>query len=277
MSDGNNNEGHVRVYRADLNTTAPTDQVRKPDCTVVRIEDEQREETENDNPSVSSITYEADSHPLERIIVNGPYSTCARYIFDCEHALLIGGGIGITPYASILSSLMAQFRQTRTICQHCCKVNYKEDSLWESNRLKKVDFIWVTPDWKCFEWFLDLLRQFEKEQEEYLKLRPNQRQFLNIKLYFTRINCNNGVDKVFLDHITNMWSQEMGSDIFTGLKSGTHFGRPEWDKLFQKLTSDDNSSKAQNITVFFCGPKTMGKVIKRHCDTFEIRYYAEKF
>ncbi|CAF4627326.1 unnamed protein product, partial [Rotaria sp. Silwood2] len=35
------------------------------------------------------------------------YLSCARYVFDCKHVVLIGGGIGITQYASILSSLMA--------------------------------------------------------------------------------------------------------------------------------------------------------------------------
>ena len=32
--------------------------------------------------------------PLERILIDGPYATCARYVFNCSHAILIGAGIG---------------------------------------------------------------------------------------------------------------------------------------------------------------------------------------
>lgn len=38
--------------------------------------------------------------------VDGPYGTPTRQIFASEHAVLIGAGIGITPFASILQSIM---------------------------------------------------------------------------------------------------------------------------------------------------------------------------
>lgn len=40
--------------------------------------------------------------------VDGPYGTPTRQIFASEHAVLIGAGIGITPFASILQSIMYQ-------------------------------------------------------------------------------------------------------------------------------------------------------------------------
>lgn len=38
--------------------------------------------------------------------VDGPFGTPTRQIFASEHAVLIGAGIGITPFASILQSIM---------------------------------------------------------------------------------------------------------------------------------------------------------------------------
>ncbi|KAM9637523.1 NADPH oxidase 5-like [Morphnus guianensis] len=38
--------------------------------------------------------------------IDGPYGTPTRRIFTSEHAVLIGAGIGITPFASILQSIM---------------------------------------------------------------------------------------------------------------------------------------------------------------------------
>lgn len=43
---------------------------------------------------------------LSQCYVDGPYGTPTRQIFTSEHAVLIGAGIGITPFASILQSIM---------------------------------------------------------------------------------------------------------------------------------------------------------------------------
>ena len=43
--------------------------------------------------------------PLE-MYVDGPFGAPSSDIFRAEHAVLIGTGIGITPFASILQSIM---------------------------------------------------------------------------------------------------------------------------------------------------------------------------
>nr|XP_009665578.1 PREDICTED: NADPH oxidase 5 [Struthio camelus australis] len=47
---------------------------------------------------------------LSQCYVDGPYGTPTRRIFTSEHAVLIGAGIGITPFASILQSIMYRYR-----------------------------------------------------------------------------------------------------------------------------------------------------------------------
>ncbi|MED6239497.1 hypothetical protein ATANTOWER_007163 [Ataeniobius toweri] len=46
--------------------------------------------------------------------VDGPYGTPTRQIFASEHAVLIGAGIGITPFASILQSIMYRLESPPT-------------------------------------------------------------------------------------------------------------------------------------------------------------------
>jgi len=46
-----------------------------------------------------------------RVLIDGPYGTPSYSIFDAEHAVLVGAGIGITPFASILQSAMRRYRQ----------------------------------------------------------------------------------------------------------------------------------------------------------------------
>lgn len=277
ISDQNSSEAHAKVYRADLNVAIITSEGAIEENVVLEIGNGQNQIAESNISSNSSTIAEPVKKQKEVVIIKGPYSTCARYIFDSKHVVLIGSGIGITPYASILSSLMAQFRASRRVCKHCHKFNYIADELWANHRLKKVDFIWVNRDSKSFEWFLNLLHEFEKEQEEYLASNPDEHRFLDIQLYFTGIQSDKSIDNFFLHHLTNIWAEETGNDVFTGLRSLTRFGRPTWEEIFPALISNNNSSTVGDMKVFFCGLKTMGQVIKQHCADFGIHYYEEKF
>jgi predicted ferric reductase len=46
------------------------------------------------NARLKTLETDLETAPLERILVDGPYTTCARYVFKCSHAILIGAGIG---------------------------------------------------------------------------------------------------------------------------------------------------------------------------------------
>ncbi len=272
MSENKNDENHVTVYRADLDADRVAAGERKQ-----RKGIEHQESVRSEISVTTTTTQSSASVTREPVIINGPYSSCARYVFDCKHVVLVSGGIGVTPYASILSSLMAQFRASRTTCRHCQHVNYNQRGLVENRRLKKVDFIWINRDHKSFEWFLNLLRQFEEEQDSYLESNPDEHRFLDIHLYFTGIKNEQNIGNVPLDLVTKIWAQIAGCDIFTSLKSKTHVGRPPWDDIFNSLISGENASIANDVSVFFCGPAAMGKTISRHCSDLRFRYYKEKF
>ncbi|CAF4650582.1 unnamed protein product [Rotaria socialis] len=259
MSDKENHKTAVRIYRADRNTNGATSHE------AVELQ------------GIENNTMRATRRQREVIFINGPYSSCARYVFDCRHVVLIGGGIGITPYASILSSLMAQFRASRVVCKHCHGINYNQPGLLENNRLRKVDFIWINRDHKNFEWFLNLLRQFEEEQEQYLESNPDEHRFLDIHLFFTEIKNDERIGNVPLDLITKIWAQVAGHDIFTNLNTKTHIGRPKWDELFRGFNTDQTETTQKDVSVFFCGPSAMGQTIRKHCVDCKFRYYEEKF
>ncbi|UJR09322.1 hypothetical protein I4U23_013565 [Adineta vaga] len=269
MSANDANENQMKVYRADIHpeqSVADLQAMNQDHCG-------DGDQDENESHLGRCCTK---SRKREPVVINGPYSSCARYVFDCKHVVLIGGGIGITPYASILSSLMAQFRASRVICKHCNGINYNSKGLVENHRLRKVDFIWVNRDHKNFEWFLNLLHQFEQEQECYLASNSNENRFLDIHLYFTEIKHDENIGNVPLDLVTKIWAVA-GQDIFTSLKSKTHLGRPKWEDLFSNLISNENASMANDVNVFFCGPSTMAQTIRNHCATFRFRFYEEKF
>lgn len=54
-----------------------------------------------------------------QITIDGPYGTPSSHIFGAEHAVLIAAGIGVTPFASILQSIMHRYYANRQTCPRC--------------------------------------------------------------------------------------------------------------------------------------------------------------
>lgn len=88
---------------------------------------------------------------LPRIYVDGPFGSASEDVFKFETAVLVGAGIGVTPFASILKSIW-----------------YRMSSGKDSDtRLRKVYFFWVCRDFGSLEWFKSLLMAIEAQDKQH--------------------------------------------------------------------------------------------------------------
>jgi len=115
-----------KVFNRNGNKTDPTPPPSPPPSPPGRTERE-------------AFAYTPDGNPLE-LFVDGPYGTATEEVFGFEVLILVGAGIGVTPFASILKTLAIQAKQDRL-----------------ETPLKKVAFFWVCRDEKEFETFRTLL------------------------------------------------------------------------------------------------------------------------
>lgn len=83
---------------------------------------------------------------LPRVYIDGPFGSASEDVFKYETAILVGAGIGVTPFASILKSIWY-------------RMNYPQ----QKTRLRKVYFFWVCRDFGSFEWFRSLLLAIEAQ------------------------------------------------------------------------------------------------------------------
>jgi hypothetical protein len=60
-------------------------------------------------------------HLLPTCAIDGPFGTCSEDIYHFDTAVLIGAGIGVTPYASILQSLYFQLANSNLKHTHKLK------------------------------------------------------------------------------------------------------------------------------------------------------------
>ncbi|XP_069722702.1 NADPH oxidase 5 isoform X3 [Phaenicophaeus curvirostris] len=200
--------------------------------------------------------------------IDGPYGTPTRRIFTSEHAVLIGAGIGITPFASILQSIMYRYRRRKQSCPSC-HYSWCEDLRDEEMMLRKVDFIWINRDQKHFEWFVSLLTKLEMEQAEQ---EPGGR-FLEMHMYMTSALSKNDMKAIGLQMALDLLAAKEQRDSITGLRTRTQPGRPDWSKVFGKVAEE----KRGKVQVFFCGSPALAKVIRAHCEHFGFRFFKEHF
>ncbi|EEA19645.1 hypothetical protein EYB25_009746 [Talaromyces marneffei] len=184
---------------------------------------------------------------LPRIYIDGPFGSASEDVFKYEVAMLVGAGIGVTPFASILKSIWYRMSRGK-----------------QQTRLRKVYFFWVCRDFGSFEWFKSLLSAIEAQDLE---------SRIEIHTYLTA--------KIKPDDATNIMINDANApqDTITGLRAPTNFGRPNWDMIFRSVRKIHSPAEAG---VFFCGPKGLGSQLHIKCNQhsdpdFEFVWGKENF
>ncbi|HBL10749.1 MAG TPA: ferric reductase [Cyanobacteria bacterium UBA11162] len=182
------------------------------------------------------------------VYLDGPYGTPSTHIFESKYAVLIGAGIGVTPFASILKSIL-----------------YRNQHYSYNINLEKVHFYWLNREQKAFEWFIELLSQIEAEDTNKL---------FDINLYLTGAQQKSDMKSSTLFVAMDLMHSQTQVDLITGLKSRTKTGRPDWDNIFRDLAKQHAPHK---VDVFFCGPPGLSSQLKSLCTKYGFGYRKENF
>ena len=179
--------------------------------------------------------------------VDGPYGTPSARIFESPIVVLIGAGIGVTPFASVLESIALR----------------GSDPNAPPTKLEQVYFFWLNQDQYSFEWFADLLMDLESKDSKGL---------LDLHLCMTGIRT--GATALGLEIARELMKSAGRSDIITGLRTHTHFGPPDWDAMLQPIAK---RHKSREIHVYFCGPPGLGRRLRPRCEKLGMIFREEKF
>ncbi|XP_062908907.1 NADPH oxidase 4 isoform X1 [Mobula hypostoma] len=95
-----------------------------------------------------------------KLYIDGPFGSPSEEVFNYEVSLCVAGGIGVTPFASVLNTLLAD---------------------WKQYKLRRLYFIWVCKEIQSFLWFADLLCLLHDKLWQ-----ENRPDYLNIQLYLSQ-------------------------------------------------------------------------------------------
>ncbi|XP_060799315.1 NADPH oxidase 4 isoform X3 [Neoarius graeffei] len=94
-----------------------------------------------------------------KLYVDGPFGSPSEEVFHYEVSVCVAGGIGVTPFACVLHTLLDD---------------------WRRYKLQRLYFVWVCRELQCFYWFAELLCSLYHKLWE-----ANRPDYLNIRLYLT--------------------------------------------------------------------------------------------
>ncbi|CAG8683546.1 26714_t:CDS:2 [Dentiscutata erythropus] len=180
---------------------------------------------------------------LPTLRIDGPYGALSEDVFKNKIAVLIGCGIGATPFISILKNICHQQQNKRLL------------------KLKRVEFFWICRETGSFEWFRSLLKTLEAT--------PMEAGFLKFHIYLTSKLRESIINNIIVNDISDSY------DPLTDLESIMHYGRPNFGYIFRQLNRAIESGYYlpgkerdlnTNVGVYYCGPPALAKSLKKDCD-----------
>jgi predicted ferric reductase len=221
--------------------------------------------------------------PWPSMGLEGPFGAPAQGYENFKVLLLVGGGIGITPFISILKDIQHKLNHRR--CKNCDRVNHKHFPL------KKVYFNYFNSDQESMLWFKDVTEQITIDDDP---VDPLIEMHQHVTRAIAKDDFRSAAIKITQEHAMNMANEEhfdnvrrsqqaaaksddeeyksmeggyVGKDIVTGAASRTavHFGRPNWPKIFQYIRKKHPLGK---IGVFYCGMSIVGQQLNECCTNY---------
>ncbi|KAL1919703.1 uncharacterized protein VTP21DRAFT_1634 [Calcarisporiella thermophila] len=192
---------------------------------------------------------------LPELLIDGPFGAPAEDVFSNEIVVLIGAGIGVTPFASILKHIW---------------IRYKQGQLF---KLQRVELIWIYRNMQAFEWFHKLLQSME---EAFSRL-----DFLRVHIHLTARVLDESMCELLL-----------GDDLADSelLPTRTNYGHPDFNHVFKQIKLEvaqqdhflNNPRKRVKIGVFYCGPPRLAHKVRSECQAASTRdiqfnFFKEEF
>ncbi|KAI9123130.1 hypothetical protein K1719_006019 [Acacia pycnantha] len=205
-----------------------------------------------------------DQRGQPRLLVDGPYGAPAQHYQSYDVLLLIGLGIGATPFISILKDLLNDTRINEEQMESNTETTTSDESynsFTSSNfmsggnkrihRTTHAYFYWVTREAGSFEWFKGVMNEVAE-----LDLKDQ----IELHNYLTSVYEEGDARSTLITMVQALNHAKHGVDILSGTRVRTHFARPNWKDVFTRIASRHPYS---TVGVFYCGMPLLAKELKK--------------
>ncbi|KAF4354595.1 hypothetical protein F8388_009586 [Cannabis sativa] len=190
-----------------------------------------------------------------KILIKGPYGAPSQNFDDYDILLLIGLGIGATPFISILKDLLNKIELNDI---EAGSRGSSPSSELNGNGLRRAYFYWATGEQGSFEWFKGVMDDIAEHDKHHI---------IEMHNHLTSVHGEGDARSALISIIQQLQLAKNGVDVLSECRIKTHFGRPNWKKVFSDLASRHQSSR---IGVFYCGTAALTKKLKELCQEYTL-------
>ncbi|XXG42235.1 hypothetical protein AAC387_Pa01g2559 [Persea americana] len=206
---------------------------------------------------------------LPKLLIDGPYGAPAQDYRKYDVLLLVGLGIGATPFISILKDLLnniikmeeqmdsnSSFSGATDISigtSDSSSVNTVSPKRKKALKTTNAYFYWVTREQGSFDWFKGVMNEVAD---------LDNRDIIEMHNYLTSVYEEGDARSALITMVQALNHAKNGVDIVSGTRVRTHFARPNWKKVFSRLCSKHQNAK---IGVFYCGAPVLAKELNKLC------------
>ncbi|PON38639.1 Respiratory burst oxidase [Trema orientale] len=198
-----------------------------------------------------------------RLFVDGPYGAPAQDYRNYDVLLLVGLGIGATPFISIVRDLINTTRaedqqdsNTETTRSEDSQNSFTSSNVTpggkkKSQRTTNAHFYWVTREPGSFEWFKGVMDDVAE---------MDHKGQIEMHNYLTSVYEEGDARSTLITMVQALNHAKNGFDILSGTRVRTHFARPNWKEVFTKIASKHPYS---TVGVFYCGMPVLAKELHK--------------
>ncbi|XP_020252024.1 respiratory burst oxidase homolog protein A [Asparagus officinalis] len=216
---------------------------------------------------------ESTKKSLPKLLIDGPYGAPAQDYSKYDVLLLVGLGIGATPFISILKDLLNNIvkmeEQADSMVDFCPPAGEHMDlatimrattpNIRKMLKTTNAYFYWVTREQGSFDWFKGVMNEIAE---------LDYRGIIEMHNYLTSVYEEGDARSALITMVQALNHAKNGVDIVSGTRVRTHFARPNWKKVLSRLSSKHPCAK---IGVFYCGAPILAQELSRLCYEFNQR------
>ncbi|GAY39201.1 hypothetical protein CUMW_042540 [Citrus unshiu] len=213
---------------------------------------------------------------LPKLLIDGPYGAPAQDYRNYDVLLLVGLGIGATPFISILKDLLNNIvkqeeqalqkpyltfgivlidnsftdsvsdfsrRSDNSVGSNDSNTNRVSPKRKKALKTTNAYFYWVTREQGSFDWFKGVMNEVAE---------LDQRGVIEMHNYLTSVYEEGDARSALITMVQALNHAKNGVDIVSGTRVRTHFARPNWKKVLSKLSSKHCNARigSKYCTVF---------------------------